>query len=96
MLFRLYDSANDIVYTPEGALQEGLGMVKTLKVGIDKLELGSKLRKDVWLREISWTVSNLPSQHLHLSCLFIPFSIDNIVPTSGMRGEPQLFCCLRS
>jgi hypothetical protein len=52
MLFRLYDTANDIVYTPEGALQEGLGMVKTLKAGIDKLELGSKLRKDVWLREI--------------------------------------------
>jgi hypothetical protein len=52
MLYRLYESADNIPYTPEAALQAGLGMVKTLKAGIDKLELGSKLRKDVWLREI--------------------------------------------
>jgi hypothetical protein len=52
MLYQLYESADNIPYTPEAALQAGLGMVKTLKAGIDKLELGSKLRKDVWLREI--------------------------------------------
>jgi hypothetical protein len=30
-------------------VHEGLGI---LKAGIHKLELGSKLRKDVWLREL--------------------------------------------
>lgn len=48
-LYRLHDSADDIAYTPESALHEGLGMVKTLRAQIDKLELGNKLRKDVWL-----------------------------------------------
>ena len=47
-----YDSADDISYVPEDALKEGVGMVKELKANIDRLELGSKLRKDVWLREI--------------------------------------------
>ena len=58
-LYQLYDSADDIPYTPENALGEGLGMVKTLKAAIDKLELGSKLRKEVWLREIDRYVVSL-------------------------------------
>lgn len=59
VLYQLYDSADNISYTPEAALQAGLGMVKTLKAGINKLELGSKLRKDVWLREIDKYVISL-------------------------------------
>jgi hypothetical protein len=51
-LYTIYNSANDVPYQPEDALKEGLGMVKTLKASIKKLELGSKLRQDVWLREI--------------------------------------------
>lgn len=51
-LYRVYNSADDIKYLPEDALNEGLSMVKTIKANIKKLELGSKLRKDVWLREI--------------------------------------------
>lgn len=60
-LYQLYDSADEITYTPDNALHEGLGMVKTLKVGIEKLQLGSsKLRKDVWLREIDrYIIPNL-------------------------------------
>lgn len=51
-LYQVYDSAADITYTPEASLKEGLGMVKTLREGIKKLQLGSKLRQDVWLREL--------------------------------------------
>lgn len=51
-LYKVYQSATDIPYQPENALKEGLGMVKTLKSNVKTLELGSKLRKDVWLREI--------------------------------------------
>ena len=45
-------AVDEIDYLPENALKEGLGMVKTLKSSIKTLELGNKLRKDVWLREI--------------------------------------------
>ncbi|KAI0786384.1 hypothetical protein C8Q75DRAFT_771545 [Abortiporus biennis] len=50
--YTVYQDANDIDYQPETALKEGLAMVKAMKTNIKKLELGSKLRKDVWLREI--------------------------------------------
>lgn len=50
--FTVHQSVEDIIYAPEDALKEGLGMVRTLKANLKKLELGSKLRKDVWLREI--------------------------------------------
>jgi hypothetical protein len=59
-LYAIYNSAVDVPYQPEDALKEGLGMVKTLKANIKKLELGSKLRQDVWLREIErYSVSSL-------------------------------------
>lgn len=94
-LYRVYNSADDINYLPEDALNEGLSMVKTIKANIKKLELGSKLRKDVWLREIE----NLQSQGAPTTLIAVcgatgagKSSIlnaildDNIVPTSGMRA----------
>jgi hypothetical protein len=51
-LYTVYDSAADISYVPETALKEGVGMVKEIREGIKKLELGSKLRQEVWLREM--------------------------------------------
>lgn len=50
--YTTYASAQDIPYTPENALGEGVGMVKYLKSKVKKMEIGSKMRKDVWLREI--------------------------------------------
>ncbi|OAX43900.1 hypothetical protein K503DRAFT_846915 [Rhizopogon vinicolor AM-OR11-026] len=94
-LYRRYDSVDDIAYTPESALHEGLGMVKTLKAGIDKLELGSKLRKDVWLREIdSLLGQGSPTTMIAIcgatgagkSSILNAILDDNIVPTSGMRA----------
>ena len=49
----IFGSPEDIAYTPEGFLKEGIKMVKTIKAHVKRLEIGSKLRKDVWLREIS-------------------------------------------
>ena len=50
--FSKHAFAHEIDYAPENALKEGLGMVNALKANIKRLELGSKLRKDVWLREV--------------------------------------------
>ncbi|KAG2135905.1 uncharacterized protein EDB93DRAFT_1303704 [Suillus bovinus] len=95
MLYELYDSADHIAYTPEAALQAGLGMVKTLRAGINKLELGSKLRKDVWLREIDNLLSQgVPTTMIAVcgatgagkSSILNAILDDNIVPTSGMRA----------
>ncbi|KAG0709554.1 hypothetical protein DFH29DRAFT_792939, partial [Suillus ampliporus] len=95
MLYQLYDSADDVLYTPENALQTGLGMVKTLKARIDKLQLGSKLRKDVWLRDIDSLLSQgAPTTMIAVcgatgagkSSILNSILDDNIVPTSGMRA----------
>jgi hypothetical protein len=51
-LYTAYSTVADIVYAPELALQEGLRMVKTLREEIKTLKLGSKLRQDVWSREL--------------------------------------------
>lgn len=51
-LYKVYQSAEEIQYAPEDALKEGLGMVKALKASIKKVDLGSKMRHDVWQEEI--------------------------------------------
>lgn len=50
--YNVYEASTAIDYSPEQALKEGLGMVKSIKSSLKKLSLGSKLRQDVWLREI--------------------------------------------
>lgn len=52
-LFTVYTSAGDILYTPEASLEQGIGMVKTIRNSIKQLQLGSKLRQEVWLRELA-------------------------------------------
>lgn len=88
-------SAEEIQYAPEDALKEGLGMVKALKASVDKLELGSKLRKDVWMREIeSLMQQGAPTTMIAVcgatgagkSSILNAILDDNIVPTSGMRA----------
>lgn len=51
--FTIYKDASEIAYVPEDALKEGLGMVKTIKQTLTRLELSSKLRAEVWDRELS-------------------------------------------
>ncbi|GJE84682.1 nuclear GTPase SLIP-GC [Phanerochaete sordida] len=95
VFFKKHDSVDDIQYAPEDALKEGLGMVKTLQANIKKLEFGSKLRKDVWMREIeSLTAQGAPTTMIAVcgatgagkSSILNAILDDNIVPTSGMRA----------
>ena len=51
--FTIHEDASEITYIPEDALKEGLGMVKTIKQTLTKLELSSRLRAEVWDREIT-------------------------------------------
>jgi hypothetical protein len=51
--FTVYNSSDDITYAPEASFKEGLGMVKAIKEYLQKLELGSKLRREVWDRDIA-------------------------------------------
>ena len=53
-------SAAEIDYTPEKALQAGLSFTKVIDKRVKKLELGSKMRKDVWLREIARSGAHPP------------------------------------
>ncbi|KIK36397.1 hypothetical protein CY34DRAFT_26339 [Suillus luteus UH-Slu-Lm8-n1] len=95
VLYQLYDSADNISYTPEAALRVGLDMVKTLEARINKLELGSTLREDVWLREMDNLLSQgAPTTMIAVcgatragkSSILNAILDDNIVPTSGMRA----------
>ncbi|CAL1702209.1 unnamed protein product [Somion occarium] len=94
-LFKEFHSADEINFVPENALKEGLAMVKTIKASIKKLEIGSKMRKDVWLREIeSLQSQGAPSTMIAVcgatgagkSSILNAILDDNIVPTSGMRA----------
>ncbi len=51
-LFKKYEAVEDIHYAPEDALREGLGMVKTIKMNLKSLNVGSKMRQEVWMNEI--------------------------------------------
>ncbi|KAH9951754.1 Dynamin family-domain-containing protein [Amylocystis lapponica] len=95
ILYTVHKSADEIEYLPEDALKEGLGMVRMIKQNIKKLELGSKLRKEVWLREIeSLQSQGAPTTMIAVcgatgagkSSILNAILDDNIVPTSGMRA----------
>jgi hypothetical protein len=60
-----FGAAAEIAYTPEEALREGLHMVSTIRAGIRTLELGNKMRSDVWMREIERCASSF-SMHVRV------------------------------
>ncbi|KAE9410407.1 hypothetical protein BT96DRAFT_931168 [Gymnopus androsaceus JB14] len=87
--YTVYQSVADISYSPEAALKEGLEMVKSVKAYMAKMNLGSKLRQEVWNRELA----NLEAQTTPKTLIAVcgatgagKSSIHNIVPTSGMRA----------
>ncbi|THV08632.1 hypothetical protein K435DRAFT_883341 [Dendrothele bispora CBS 962.96] len=93
--YTVYTSANDISYEPELALKEGLGMVKTIRTSMQNLKVGSKLRQEVWLRELKSLEEETTPKTLIAVCgatgagkssLLNAVLDDNIVPTSGMRA----------
>ncbi|KAL5527490.1 hypothetical protein ACEPAG_6281 [Sanghuangporus baumii] len=93
--FTIFNSPGDIAYSPERFLEEGANMVKAIKAHVNRLEIGSKLRKDVWMREISsFESQGSPSTMIAVcgatgagkSSALNAILDDNIVPTSGMRA----------
>jgi len=50
--FTIHEDASEITYIPEDALKQGLKMVKAIKQTLIKLELSSRLRAEVWDREV--------------------------------------------
>ncbi|OCH93605.1 hypothetical protein OBBRIDRAFT_832536 [Obba rivulosa] len=94
-LYKLYKFADDIDYLPEDALKEGLKMVKVIKANVNKIDMGSKLRRDVWEREIEGLQNQgAPTTMIAVcgatgagkSSILNAILDDNIVPTSGMRA----------
>ncbi|KZT24461.1 hypothetical protein NEOLEDRAFT_1134832 [Neolentinus lepideus HHB14362 ss-1] len=93
--YEVYSTSDEIPYMPETALSEGMKMVKAMKTSIKKIDLGSKLRKDVWLRDIeSLESQGSPTTMIAIcgatgagkSSILNAILDDNIVPTSGMRA----------
>ncbi|KAL5530325.1 hypothetical protein ACEPAF_6582 [Sanghuangporus sanghuang] len=93
--YTIFNSPGDIAYSPEQFLKEGVNMVNAIKAHVKRLGIGSKLRKDVWLREISSLESQeSPSTMIAVcgatgagkSSALNAILDDNIVPTSGMRA----------
>ncbi|KAL5508154.1 hypothetical protein ACEPAH_5772 [Sanghuangporus vaninii] len=93
--YTIFNSPGDIAYSPEQFLKEGVNMVKAIKAYVKRLGRGSKLRRDVWLREISSLESQgSPSTMIAVcgatgagkSSALNAILDDNIVPTSGMRA----------
>ncbi|KAI0773956.1 hypothetical protein C8Q74DRAFT_798482 [Fomes fomentarius] len=94
-LYKVYQSADEIQYAPEDALKEGLGMVRALKASIKKVDLGSKMRHDVWQEEIKNLLGQgAPTTMIAVcgatgagkSSILNAILDDNVVPTSGMRA----------
>ncbi|ESK97641.1 hypothetical protein Moror_17503 [Moniliophthora roreri MCA 2997] len=93
--FKVFQSSAEISYDPEDALKEGVEMARSIKRAMESIQLGSKLRQQVWGRELD----NLQKQALPITFIAVcgatgagKSSIlnavldDNIVPTSGMRA----------
>jgi hypothetical protein len=86
-LYTVYTSAAEIPYVPENALKEGLCMVDTIKNSLKTLKLGSKLRQDVWSREIERCVSSLFTLRLN-DDTSVPFQ-----PPKPRRTD-YAYCCM--
>ncbi|KAJ3800411.1 hypothetical protein GGU11DRAFT_403343 [Lentinula aff. detonsa] len=93
--YTVYRSVDDIPYSSEAALREGMEMVNCLKVYMSKLTLGSKLRQDVWNRDLANLQTQSTPKTLIAVCgatgagkssILNALLEDNIVPTSGMRA----------
>jgi hypothetical protein len=57
--YTTYCSADEINYTPEAALAEGIQMARTLEDHLRELDLGTELRRTVWSRDIERYTSEI-------------------------------------
>ncbi|KAG7097036.1 hypothetical protein E1B28_004429 [Marasmius oreades] len=93
--FTVHQDASEISYDPEKALKEGLEMVSSVQKAMNGLQVGSKLRRQVWSKEIEGLQKQaLPTTLIAIcgatgagkSSILNAILEDNIVPTSGMRA----------
>ncbi|KZS86329.1 hypothetical protein SISNIDRAFT_492057 [Sistotremastrum niveocremeum HHB9708] len=82
-------------FEAQGALKTGLDVAKLLLESVKNGDLGSKVRQDIWLRDLeSFQNQTLPSIIIAVcgatgagkSSLLNAILDDNIVPTSGMKA----------
>ena len=73
--YTMYAAVAEITYAPENALEEGVGMVNAIKNSLKKLNLGSKLRQDVWSREIERRVLSLSNLRIDNDTLPLYYSL---------------------
>ncbi|KAJ7591152.1 hypothetical protein C8J56DRAFT_934806 [Mycena floridula] len=94
-LYTEYTDIEQIAYTPENAFKAALGMVQAIQKGVSTVKLGSKLREEVWGRELESLSSETTPKLLIALCgatgagkssAMNALLDDNIVPTSGMRA----------
>ncbi|KAF8310147.1 hypothetical protein DL93DRAFT_2062306 [Clavulina sp. PMI_390] len=93
--YTLYNIPEEIVYTPESALKEGLHMVEAIKDRVLSIKQGNKVRQEVWARDLTTLQSQGSPKTLIAVCgatgagkssILNAILDDNIVPTSGMRA----------
>ncbi|KAF5393772.1 hypothetical protein D9757_000094 [Collybiopsis confluens] len=93
--YTVYHSATELPYSTETALKEGLAMVQHMKTYLNDLNLGSKLRQEVWKNNILNLEAHTTPKTLIAVCgatgagkssILNALLDDNIVPTSGMRA----------
>ncbi|TFK28807.1 hypothetical protein FA15DRAFT_753191 [Coprinopsis marcescibilis] len=90
--YRKYNTMAEIPYNPENALKEGLKMIESIQPCVNNLIVGTKMRQEVWKRDME----NLRSQSSPTTLIAVcgatgagKSSIlnaildDNIVPTSA-------------
>ena len=89
-VYRQYKSADEIEYTPERALQEGIAMVQDLGEHLKRLDVGSKLRKEVWAKEVDTCVFLL--FHNNGSILLSPQLAQTKISANHDRGMRRYRC----
>jgi len=71
-------------------LKEGVGMVKAIKTSLKQLQLGSKLRHEVWQREIERFVHVLSTLHSDVKT-----RIFSLFQSARSRHSFDIDCCVR-
>ena len=74
----IYKDTSEISYTPERNMQHGLQMLRNVKNYVNELDVGSSVRKNIWLRDISKYVFCCVGYEKF--SLMIPVALRNKVP----------------
>ncbi|KAH9951114.1 hypothetical protein B0H21DRAFT_353427 [Amylocystis lapponica] len=89
---KIYRSSQEIIYTPEDALTQGVSIVKAIEESIARLHITNVLRRKVWEHEIqrqgapTTIIAVCGATGAGKSSLLNAVLGDNIVPTSGSQA----------